>query len=125
MSKHTPGPWIWHRNSQYRLVVETEYEWEYKAEVWNGERNGYQGTRPAKNRLSLAVVDYASQKAFTVQKAEAVANANLIASAPELLEALIFARKMMIANDLLPSNMPNTFEKIDEVIAKAKGEAND
>ena len=42
-----------------------------------------------------------------------------MAAAPDLLAALIFAKQMMIANDL---DLPNTFEVIDEAIAKAKGE---
>ena len=49
----------------------------------------------------------------------AKANARLMAAAPDLLAALIFAKEMMIANDL---DLPNTFEVIDEVIAKARGE---
>ena len=124
MSKYTPGPWIWHRNSQYRLVVETEYEWEYKTETWNSERNGYQGMRPVKNRLSLAVVDYASQKAFTVQKAEALANACLIAAAPELLEVL----EQVIDEwqyGYSTEDASEVYAKARQVIAKAKGKAND
>jgi hypothetical protein len=37
----------------------------------------------------------------------------------ELVRALIFAKEMMIVNDL---SLPRTFEVIDEAIAKAKGE---
>jgi len=122
MSKHTEGPWRWYSDHQYRLVVETEYELEYKRGVWNSERNGYQGTRPVKNRLSIAVVDYASQKAFTVQRAEAVANANLIAAAPELLEALD-GLMFWLNSGAAPSI--NAIENARQAIAKAKGENND
>ena len=47
------------------------------------------------------------------------ANARLIAAAPDLLVALMLAKDMMIANDL---SLPNTFEVIDEALAKARGE---
>jgi len=50
---------------------------------------------------------------------EAKANARLMAAAPELLEALMLAKDMMIVNDL---SLPYTFEVIDEAIAKARGE---
>ena len=40
-------------------------------------------------------------------------------AAPELLEALILAKDMFIANDL---SLPYTFEVIDAAIAKARGQ---
>ena len=44
---------------------------------------------------------------------------NLEKQIDELLAALIFAKDMMIANDL---SLPRTFEVIDEAIAKVKGD---
>jgi hypothetical protein len=48
-----------------------------------------------------------------------LANAQLIAAAPELLEALELAKKIFIASDL---HVPHTFEVIDAAIAKARGQ---
>jgi len=47
------------------------------------------------------------------------ADVRLIAAAPELLDALILAKDMFIANDL---SLPYTFEVIDAAIAKARGQ---
>jgi hypothetical protein len=103
MSKHTEGPWF----------VTYSNTLEY------GECIGV-GINTEPSETPICIVSK-TENVNPIDKE----NARLIAAAPELLETLIFARKMMIANDLLPSNMPHTFEKIDAIIAKAKGEAND
>ena len=56
------------------------------------------------------------------------ANARLIAAAPEMLAALVLARKAMQINDWhdennSPSHCRQAFKAVDEAIAKAEGEA--
>lgn len=101
-AKHTPGPW--------------------KLDKRNGNFNkGIIDIRPLApncrdivdaNRL-CATVNPKYSSGITVD--EAKANARLIAAAPELLEALEFAREQM---------NPSVFQvkKIDAAIAKARGE---
>lgn len=100
MSKHTPGPWeIVQQDAG--IVIRTE----------SPKKTKYGASRYA------AIGGF--ERSDSEQIAEAMANAHLMASAPELLAALILAKDMMIANDL---SLPRTFEVIDEAIAKAKGE---
>ena len=91
MSKHTSGPWL--VGPQQSV---TSRGWSIS------DKNG--------DRLAFVLGEHSP---------ELQANARLIASAPDLLVALMLAKDMMIANDL---SLPNTFEVIDEALAKVRGE---
>ena len=90
MIEFTPGPW------RTQLTTDGQAVRIFADSVYLG---------------SICNTDFTVSQSFT--------NATLMAAAPDLLAALIFAKQMMIANDL---DLPNTFEVIDEAIAKAKGE---
>lgn len=126
MSNHTPGPWIWYKSSDRGIFIRTEYEYHYEAPIWNNERKCYQGTRPVKNTLLLAELYEASNKAYTTKHDEAVANARLIAAAPDLLEALINALPMLHTGDELPisyyADKKGVLGDALRAITKAKGE---
>lgn len=99
MSKHTPGPWnITPRQNNF-------------IDIEHSDRH-----TPGKITLSLCRV-----QARQTWVEEAQANANLIAAAPDLLDALIEARKELelYAND---SGEDYNNPKINEAIAKATGE---
>lgn len=95
MSKHTPGPWIRDGLTVYSLVS-------------NGFRKGIE---LFVNRFSVFI-----KAGRSCSAEEAEANARLIASAPELLEALIELRDGYLENVGLPAVRANA------AIAKATGE---
>jgi hypothetical protein len=68
--------------------------------------------------IDRVVVKGGSEIAYMGRSANG-ADVRLIAAAPELLDALILAKDMFIANDL---SLPYTFEVIDAAIAKARGQ---
>jgi hypothetical protein len=104
MSKHTPGPWR-------VFICDDGKEWSgWPLSIVQDKTNGKNIVRPG------GQWPYDWDESISCD--EAIANAYLIAAAPKLLTALIFAKEMMIANDL---NLPRTFEIIDEAIAEANG----
>lgn len=99
MSKHTPGPW--------------DYGWEIQP-------NGC----PTVGHKGLMVCMVAHSAKDPEQKETALANANLIAAAPDLLEALEYALSMW--GDYLPPGNSNAMKAIKQsraAIAKARGDA--
>ena len=101
--KHTPGPW-------------TVNAWPQRHDEI---RIGAVGT-PLICAIMVRDVSINEQKA----------NARLIAAAPELLEALILARRYMLKDYpeeagpyILPMYMEQDLRRIDAAIAKAKGGA--
>lgn len=90
-SKFTPGPW---------LVVHDGWQpWDGAIEI--------QASRSAQNPYTTI--------AWTPTGGDEVANALLIAAAPELLECLKDARRLLTDQDAID------LAHIDEVIAKAEG----
>ena len=95
MSKHTPGPWSVGSNSGH---IETANAW----------------------RMSIAICYNKDSKADGVSKEEFKANAQLIAAAPELLEALKEARSILATAEDVSEHL--SIKKIDAAIAKATGQ---
>ena len=93
MNKHTPGPWRveFHDTGQYTAHIQGEY--------------------PNKTIRTIAVIlPYAGE-------GESRANANLIASAPELLEACKEAERYLRFNK---GNGSVAYDKVAQAIAKAE-----
>lgn len=100
MNKHTPGPWFYRRGD----------EWSHSVVTLHG---GLPDGSP--NCWEIASIN-------KKREPEHVANAHLIAAAPELLDALILCREEM---NRLPRSLGYDFThipKIDAAIAKARGE---
>lgn len=91
MSKNTPGPW--------------DYSWEIHP-------NGC----PTVGHRGLMVCMVAHSAKDPDQKETALANANLIAAAPDLLEALIDVRRALEL-----ANFTGELAVVDAAIARAKG----
>lgn len=108
MSKHTPGPWSVHRDFK-NYVVPADH---------------------ASRRVGFAVDETKDLAEFAQQvceinlltrrrpASESIANAHLIAAAPELLEMAEF-----LAEALEEGHWQETKEQLRELISKAKGEA--
>lgn len=92
-AKHTPGPW---KQSEYSSDIQVRSGFTECALV----RPIIHGDNP------------------TGQRIEQIANARLIAAAPELLMALRFARRIIGCNDC---GTDDVLGPIDEIIAKATG----
>lgn len=91
MSKHTPGPWkVWNQ-----MVIMPDEE--------------------AKNHFWFTVAEVVYQE----DRDEKIANLNLIATAPELLEVSKLALARLLQYDY--SAMQPTIEKLKATIAKAEG----
>jgi hypothetical protein len=102
-SKHTPGPWTLRTNSEKHHAILDEGGFP-RAEVFSAHRSS------------------------EARKAEALANARLIAAAPELLEALkdVYTRRTDILNaankaSLGTGGLEFALRKTREAIAKAEG----
>lgn len=98
-AKHTPGPWRYYTEPQPN------------------------GCPIVGNGQGLMVAMLAHSTRQPEQREEALANARLIAAAPELLEAIIAARKLW--GDYLPagnSNAMKAMKLVDAAIAKATGQ---
>ena len=97
MSKHTPGPWLSDGLAVYALNDRPCPENRFWAGIYRGRDDNYE----------------------RISKAEAIANAKLIAAAPDLLDAL-----SEIINDGGKFVMTNeTRRKARAAIARARGEA--
>jgi hypothetical protein len=108
--KHTPGKWIVDESIKYTISVISP--WSKENDVSNSAVFGdYRGGIICSANWNTGVPSYE----------QALANAQLISSAPELLEAL----KMCVnyvgagANDSEP--LKNAWEKAKNAIAKAEG----
>src|SRR5690606_21912142 len=104
MTEHTPGPW----------KVDTSYQW------------------PSKVSSTVApydegwICDCSSGRRGSMEMARSLANARLIAAAPELLEAL--EELVDLVNSFLKGEyIPDSFttQPGENAIAKAKGEEHD
>lgn len=111
MSKHTPGPWL----REGKLVYALHHNGDYK-----------DGKPFLVNRFSTSIQAYISQGG-TIEEAEA--NTNLIAAAPDLLEALqnlVMQEEAFTSESGIPLEDPirQAVKKAKAAIAKAKGENN-
>ena len=126
--KHIAGPWVVTYDSDRGINIETKWQYEYDEQTWDSSRKAFHGTYKRKNTLSLASISCASNKAYTVKRDEAEANAHLIAAAPELLEALEDASEFLnyawtdIEMDEYSFNLlEDIICKVQQTITKAKG----
>lgn len=94
---HTPGPWTLHQEGSMRAC--------------DGRHDSEDGCRTI-----------AEAEIIGVARAEAEANARLIAAAPELLAALKVARCVLkVACGAEAPYIREAFKAIDPIIAKAEG----
>lgn len=93
--KHTPGPWKVEQHGNKEFPTCTEFE------IWN------------QNTHVTTIHEHVEDIRIDI------ANANLIAAAPELLEALEMARAIVAC---YPRNASD-LARIDSAIAKARGES--
>lgn len=98
MSKHTPGPWILSETEVLRYGEKTPSK---ICEILCSNNN----------KVICEIPDYRYHAEYDVSD---MADARLLATAPELIEALVYARRF------LNEQMHDT-AYIDSVIAKAKG----
>lgn len=98
MSKHTPGPW--------------DYSWHIQP-------NGC----PTVGHKGLMVCMVAHSAKEPDQKETALANANLIAAAPDLLDTLLMLRDTLPHVGLESATRVEMLRRIDAAIARAKGES--
>lgn len=108
--KHTPGPWsLWRQGIEVISDPDSVY---YAHEI---------GVVIEDLPLSLALApiensngEGGTDRRVKIGKAECMANARLMATAPELLAELLKARKTLIKNG-------NDVSSIDAVLAKVEG----
>ncbi len=113
-SKHTPGPW--------KIGVSPSKK---------GARLGFciLGKDPSDGDPLLIVGDFLTSGSYSVvsNPKEAVANAHLIATAPELLEALENLLEAVLAHArtgaVIPPSMMKTIGGAAQALSKAKGGA--
>lgn len=96
---HTPGPW------------EADYD-EYGDEIWYGGSG--QGLWTIKGPGSCYLAGMAGEDEEPGSREQAEADARLISAAPDLLEALKYARRFM-------NNVEHDVALIDAAIRKATG----
>jgi len=105
MSGHTPGPWLLQETTVYALNEERIPVNRFTASIDSGWRN-------AESRISRNEVE---------------ANAQLIAAAPELLDALESLKCELILSDVdmdyIESHFRPWLDKAAAAIAKARGTA--
>lgn len=101
MSEHTPGPWS---------VEDASAIHARKRDIW---------IETAAKRLAGVDTDWGTGSPHTIPHNEALANAHLIAAAPDLLETLEYARGI-VAMELGEESAH--LRPLDAAIAKAKGE---
>jgi hypothetical protein len=101
MSKHTPGPWVVNDIRDCGTFIQTKEEFE----------NG---------RLTIGVVESATNRTYYPTRYEAKANARLIAAAPELLDALQHVLAASDAGDM--DSLANAASEARAAIAKAEAE---
>ena len=107
--KHTPGPW-------------TADNWVYKDPQTNITENIVPVVLGKKFRIAAIDSDNGKDNPYTIPLSEAKANARLIASAPELLDAVLMLLGCTDLNtDDLDETSIETIEMAKKAIAKAKG----
>ena len=126
MSKHTPGPWfIWkERAMQEEGLDKDEIEYEMSEQndfdVMAGTPNGKVTRGSIKGCRTVVTLDaYGFGDDEEEGRELALANARLIAAAPDLLEALC----MVLDDPDALDGRPRTYECVRAAIAKATGDA--
>ena len=121
-AKHTPGPWRFHPayEAPERLVIPPKDNGEHGWVAWTVRIA--QGEKLVAATNGSSYVNGGHQRPNNPE--EVVANAHLIAAAPEMLAALVRLTKHAEAN-AEREGLPYPFEcqLASEAIAKAKGEA--
>jgi hypothetical protein len=108
MSKlqHTPGPWLINESDDYTILIRAPWSENVKPEIHDGY-GSYLGIHICETRHQ--------GDNPCVSKKTALANARLIAAAPEMLEALIFEAKIS-QNDICGISI-----RLIKIIEKATG----
>ncbi len=101
MNKHTPGPWRLDNNTTY----------------WKTNPYSISTRKPGVHSVAIANIP----ARHTISRDEALANARLIAAAPELREALWAMVTSFHAVEYLDDYMKQASRKAREVLAKAEG----
>lgn len=101
MSKHTPGPWLVTGGS-FVYALNSYGTNSFWTNIYGGSQGGY--------------------KSPATPNEEIEANANLIAAAPDLLEAAILALDEMCNTSAPRSSFTDAVDALDAAIARAKGE---
>lgn len=119
MSKHTPGPWVSKQDGKYR-----DSPWSIDHE--DGHDASWAPISTEKGRTLAIVVNDDSKRPMDFQEEEMHANANLIAAAPDLLEALEYLMRIVDSSGdesyVQIHLAPEFFEPARAAIAKAKGQ---
>ena len=141
MSKHTPGPWRWEVNEKHKTMQLVGGKPTYDLTVMDFERWGMYGA-VARMRdtaedgmnilyrcLDWAIPAKGREHHASWFKVIDHPDANLIAAAPDLLEALIEERRIRLLGqqpdvhwESLRDARRDCYAKTDAAIAKAKGE---
>lgn len=111
MSKHTPGAWV-----DCGTPVQNKKE---LTEIFNESIEAHTGD-VGPYFMEVCTADW--RRVAFLAGPTAVANARLIAAAPDLLEALILARSMLEESEQCYENQMFRNAQIDAALAKAKGE---
>lgn len=112
MAEFTEGPWSVSDTEDYRLLVVAPWSMRVRPESASGYGD-YRG-------LHIASIQHQNDNPC-VSKAQAVANARLIAAAPDLLAACETARERMVEAGWHPS----TYAVLEEAIVKATGQTDE
>jgi len=108
---HTPGPWAIHTCNENGPFLDSFYL-STTAQTWDGNEE---------ERIICRFPTGTGQ--FSDMGRENLANARLIASAPDLLSALQACLDYLLLDSMMEEDAAPEIEKIKNALAKAKGEA--
>lgn len=112
MAKHTPGPWKFSEGDPAKKMSTLVWAGPGDKFDWNGNRQ---------TQIGWVLCEWSNEQ----QRAEDLANARLIAAAPELLEIVrhvhLFLREGGTLNAYALFDARTIYQAADEVIRKAEG----